>query len=55
MIDNTSAVSIMYNMGTCNPAKEIIRMKKVYCRKKKTTVWWTKEVKDSVKMKMNAF
>ena len=36
-------------------AEETIGMKKVYCGKKKTTVWWTKEVKDSVKMKRKAF
>jgi len=36
-------------------AEETIGMKKVYCGKKKTAVWWTKEVRDSVKMKMKAF
>ena len=36
-------------------AEETIGMKKVFCGKKKTTVWWTKEVKDSVKLNMKAF
>lgn len=36
-------------------AEQTIGVKKVYCGRKKTTAWWTLDVKNSVKMKMKAF
>lgn len=54
-VDDVEAKWKSFSEGLKMAAEDVIGVKEVYSGKKKTTPWWTMEMKNSVKTKMQAF